>query len=88
MLSCKEVTELVSQSFDAEISARARLGIRFHLLLCRACQRYKQQIQILHQALRRLAGLAEDDTSREGETLSPESREKIKRALRHEKDKM
>lgn len=52
MLSCKEVSKLVSQSLDAELPFRKRVGVRIHLMMCRACARFLKQLRFLRQASR------------------------------------
>ena len=55
MLSCREVTQLVA----GEQLARARLGtrvsLRLHLLMCRHCRRYIEQLRRIGQVARDLA---------------------------------
>ncbi len=53
---CKDITALISQSMDAELPFKIRLGIRFHLMMCRLCLRYKKQLELV------AAALAEFDT--------------------------
>jgi len=79
MLSCKEVSLLVSQSYDAKLTWRQRLGVRLHLLVCEACRRFERQMQFL-----RRAGRAFSDRQRDGVSgsLSPSARERIRNSLR------
>ena len=52
MLNCKEVSRLVS-SGELEIAgAIKRLRARFHLLMCRECRRYADQLRIIGIAAR------------------------------------
>lgn len=53
MLTCKQNSLLVSQSFDRELSWRERLGVHMHLLMCRGCARFKQQMDFLRKAVHR-----------------------------------
>lgn len=55
MLTCKEVTRLVSESYDRPLPWRKRIGIRLHLLHCRYCTRVARQLRFLHACLRRFA---------------------------------
>lgn len=79
MKSCKEITELVSQSFDRRLSLRERMQLRMHFLMCTACSRFKRQAEFLHRAAREYAhrGLA----AAQQWTLSPGARERIRAAL-------
>ncbi len=45
MFNCKEVSKLVSQSMDRELSFSKRMGVRFHLMMCRYCARFGQQLK-------------------------------------------
>lgn len=74
MRSCKEVSELVSQSLDRRLSPRERLGVHLHLLVCRLCRRYRRQILFLSHATRRLRA--------RGPQLSPEARRRILQRIR------
>ncbi len=80
MLSCKEVSELVSQSLDRQLSLRERLGVRVHLMMCRMCRRYRRQITFISKATRQLLG------RRSPTTLPPEARERIEEALKRQEN--
>ncbi|HZM34343.1 MAG TPA: zf-HC2 domain-containing protein [Burkholderiales bacterium] len=54
MLSCKEVTRLVSQGLDRPLSPGERLRVRLHFLICRGCARFERQMAFLRLAVRRL----------------------------------
>lgn len=82
MLSCKEVSVLVSAALNHKLGWMEWLKIRFHLLLCNACSNFARQMTILDTAAGRLAGHRNhnaDDVS----TLSGEARERIKKTLQH-----
>jgi hypothetical protein len=77
MLSCKDVTQLLSESMDASLPIGKRVGVRLHLLICKFCLRYKRQLLLIRETARRLAAF--DDIP--GETLSAEARERIRKSL-------
>ena len=56
MLSCKEVTHLVSQGLDRRLSPGERLRMRLHFLICRGCTRFQRQMEFLRLAVKRLGG--------------------------------
>ena len=56
MLSCKQVSELASESIDRRLSLGERLRMGLHLALCGFCRRYRRQIRFLHEAAGRLGG--------------------------------
>lgn len=53
IFNCREVSRLVSESMDREMSLGQRLGIRFHLLMCRYCARFGQQLKRIRILVRR-----------------------------------
>ena len=54
MLSCKEVGELLSQELDRKLSLRDRLRLKFHLLICKTCSCYEQQLKFIARSVQRL----------------------------------
>lgn len=83
MLTCKETTYLISQSFDRELSFGERLRIKMHLLMCRFCSRFNKQLRLIRALTNSiaqkeqtgpLAGLSD-------ETLSLEARNRIIKAI-------
>ena len=76
MLSCKEVSLLMSKQCDARLTWAERLAVHAHLLYCRGCARVKDQLQFLRVASRRLAtGTAT------GTGLSRDARDRIRARL-------
>ncbi len=55
MLTCKDASELVSQSFDRRLGLMEKLGLRFHLVICKSCQIAYRQFDILHRFCQRIA---------------------------------
>lgn len=52
MLSCKEIAHTVSTGDVNPVSWPRRLAVRFHLMMCRHCRCYAQQIETLDEAAR------------------------------------
>jgi len=82
MLSCRDVTELISQSMDTSLPIGKRIGVRVHLLMCKFCARYERQLLLIRETLRRLVAEGGKDEGTAEETLSVEARERIKKSLR------
>ena len=82
-LSCKDVCFVVSESLDRKLSLRERLSVKIHLLMCKACQRMAQQMELLRAASRRYGSIEESDSRSEQETLSKEASARILERLRH-----
>jgi len=55
MLSCKEVTRLVSQRQDRALGLGERVALRLHLAICEGCRNVNTQFDFLRRAMRRLA---------------------------------
>ena len=79
--SCREAVRLQSSALDRPLTLRQRLGLRMHLVLCRWCRRYGEQIKFLRAAAHKCA---EHDGLGMPATLTPEVRERIKRSLREQ----
>ncbi len=71
MLTCKEVARTVSSENIDQIGWQNRLAVRFHLLMCRHCRRYTEQMQALGDAARSVFQQPPDDPS------SPETPENL-----------
>ncbi len=79
MLTCKDVSHLVSTSQERPLGFRERLGLRVHLWMCANCRRFQRQIDLLRLALRKLA--TEADADPHAPALSAEARQRIREAL-------
>ena len=52
LVSCKEVSHLVSQMNERKLGPVERWTLRLHLAVCVACSRFEQQMRFLHDAMR------------------------------------
>lgn len=52
-LNCREATQLVLQALDRRLPWHARLALRAHLLICKACPTFVRQTQLMQQATAR-----------------------------------
>ena len=55
MLSCKEVTRLVSQGLDRELSLGERTSLHVHFAICKGCRNVNRQLAFLRRALKKLS---------------------------------
>ena len=78
--SCRRAVRLQSEALDHPLTFRERLGLRFHLLICKWCRRYGKQIAFLRTAARH----EEPDLDSVPQRLPPEARERIKQRLHSE----
>lgn len=83
MLSCKDVSELVSQSIERRLTRRERWAVQLHLLICAACLRFRRQVEFLHRAARQYA--AQGLQAAQQLELSPQARIRIHAALEQER---
>lgn len=75
MLSCRDITRLISESMDRTLPVGKRLGVRLHLILCRFCARYERQLLLIRDTVRRIAG---EEAEPVPDVLSAEARERIR----------
>ena len=52
MFSCKDVSQLLSESMDRSLPFYQRMLIRLHLLMCKYCSRLKEHFEALRTASR------------------------------------
>jgi hypothetical protein len=83
-LPCEGVARLASESLDRELGLMERIALRSHVLYCKACRRYRRQLEHLRLAMRKLAGGIEAGVPAPVLRLPEEARERIKRALKGE----
>jgi predicted anti-sigma-YlaC factor YlaD len=53
MLSCKDVTHLLSDGQDRKLTLSERLSLEMHLAMCQGCSNFKKQMGFLRTACRR-----------------------------------
>lgn len=78
MITCKQASELISQSLDHPLSWSKRMQLRLHLLICRPCNRFKLQLNLLRTGLQRIRTNLEQDYSIR---LSLDAKARITRAI-------
>ncbi len=84
MLSCKDVTRLVSESLDRDLPWYRRLGVWFHLMMCKYCSRYSRQLHALRHLLHCAAEKERAPDYEPPEKLPDAASERIKRLLDEE----
>jgi len=83
MPSCKDVSLLISENMDGNLSFRQRLSIRIHVSMCRLCRRYQKQLHLLRDGT---CSYADPDTNTAAQSLSPEARARLEKVLDHARD--
>ena len=53
LLSCKDVSRLLSQAQERPMSTWERLRVTWHLAVCRMCRAFERQLALVREAMRR-----------------------------------
>jgi hypothetical protein len=61
VFSCKQASQIISQSLDRQLTWTERFNLRLHLLMCTYCARFRQQLITLRSALTRMSNQIEQD---------------------------
>jgi hypothetical protein len=77
--NCREAARLAALATRQPLSARRRLGLRLHVLLCRFCRRFERQLGRLRD---RVASYAGEPAVGVRVRLTEESRERLRASLR------
>lgn len=85
MLTCKEVSKLISDSLERKLPLRQRISVHLHLMMCNMCRSYRRQILALRQLISRYADT--DTTGYEGLRLPDDVRKRIKQKLEEQRKK-
>lgn len=80
MLTCRDISKLVSESLDRDLPLRFRVELRLHLMMCGFCRAYKKQSLSLRKMLSLHDAVLVDDASSDIH-LSAGAGERIKKAL-------
>jgi len=78
MLTCKQVSQLVSESMEQKLSLRLRMAVRLHLMMCSMCRTYKRQTLQLRNAVQIYV------RHESPEHLSEDASQRIKKELKKE----
>jgi hypothetical protein len=63
MLSCKQASQIISQSLDRPLAMRERFALNLHLFICKYCKRFSQHIQCLRVAIKQMTNSIENDNT-------------------------
>ncbi len=86
MFNCKKVTRMVSDSLDHKLPLYQRFGIRIHLMMCKLCSRYKDQLLLMRKIIGpKMMDKKETDLSIK---LSSKARERIKRLMQNSRNEV
>ncbi|WP_036300464.1 zf-HC2 domain-containing protein [Methylotenera sp. L2L1] len=63
MLTCKQASQLISQSLDRPLSWYELMQLRLHLMMCGACNRFRKQLNLLLIGLRKIRTNIENNSA-------------------------
>lgn len=63
MLSCKQASEVISQSLDRKLTTWERFNLKLHLFICKYCRYFSQQLQTLRVAVKANVSSIENDNT-------------------------
>jgi hypothetical protein len=63
MFKCKDISHLISRSMDQKLPLRIRIGIKFHLMMCNLCLRYKKQLELISKSISKIETDKKDNYS-------------------------
>lgn len=75
-IGCKEASLLSSKEREVGLSSLEWLKHRIHMLYCRACRRFRTQLNLIHESITRIV--------REGLPLSESKKEAMKERIENE----
>ena len=84
MLNCKDASHLQSHAYERPLSARELIGLKLHLLICKGCRGFAQQLNLIHLACRRIdesKGVGADDPG-----MPPDTKTRILKELASKQD--
>lgn len=62
MLTCHDVTRLVSESQDRDLSLSEKVSLKVHLWVCTGCKNFSLQVPFLRKAMRAYARGQDEQT--------------------------
>jgi hypothetical protein len=77
VISCQEACLLIEQQLHQPLPWTQRMGLRFHLLICKACKAFSHQATSIRAIFR-------DDQNLPSSSLSPEARQRLSDRLREQ----
>ena len=80
MLACRKASRLICDALDRDLTRREQIALRFHLCICNMCRRFRKQAHFLQEVGAELEEAVEKGVLQD--QLSPESRERIREALK------
>jgi hypothetical protein len=81
MYSCKQVSQIVSESLDKKLTLWTRIQLRMHLAMCGVCSRFRKTMIRVDREVKQLAVEIETDNHQDSARLSEATRNRLQREL-------
>jgi len=81
MLSCQQVSRLLSERQERRLNLRERTGLQLHLMMCGKCRRFAHQIDWIQRILGRARNDEQDQQCTVDRAMPDAARERIHLAL-------
>ncbi|KLU07500.1 hypothetical protein RISK_000578 [Rhodopirellula islandica] len=82
MLSCKEVSQLVSESLDRPLPIGQRISVWIHLRMCRLCSAFRRDQMVLRERLSEQPEPSPDQEMSKTVELSAAAKQRIVDAMK------
>lgn len=79
-LSCDESSRLLSDHLERRLSRPERLALRLHLMICAPCRKFRRNLNLLRDLLRRRSEQCLTDADVPS-TLAPDEKARILKAV-------
>jgi len=79
VLNCKDASHLQSEAHERSLSGVELIGLKFHLMICKGCRGFSQQLKLIRLACQRIdesKGVGEDAPG-----LAPDAKTRILKEL-------
>ncbi len=80
-MTCRDTSPIISEMMDHRVSSGKYWQAKIHLMMCKVCQHYKVQLEVLARLARELG--REDSPQQSEGILTPEAKVRIKNNLKH-----
>jgi hypothetical protein len=80
-INCKESTYIVSCSMERKLSFKEKLGLFFHLLICKTCRLFKKQTILLNEVFKKMSSA---DSEAQNFKLSAQEKESMNVLIKKE----
>jgi hypothetical protein len=81
MLNCRDLTKLVSESFDRRLTLGERMNLWMHITMCGTCRRFRRLQQHIQAAVRLGAKRTDEQTDDPVVRLPEQSRRRMQQVV-------